>query len=410
MDKCYGNVKEAYTSRARPPLGTSDHKSVHLIPTYKSVFKSNKPVRTTVYRWSSDAIEELKGCFLCTNWDVFFQGVDIHTAADTVTDYISFCLSSTIPQRTIIKYPNDRPYFTKEMKVSVRRKKAAFKANDTVTMKAAQRELNKQLEEARRKYRDRAEENLRNADTKKLWDTIRDMTNMKSERKPIGAYNEIQKANELNDWFMRFETDTWKDCTEAIRTLTCSDSERILIDLDFVIKVFKRLPSNKATGPDGLSAFLLRTCADELSPVWQALFQLSVDQHTVPKIWKKSVIVPVPKKTCPNDNNDYRPIALTSNVVKVMEKIITEKLRSEVEQQLDPYQFAYSKNRSTSDAISTVVHLVLKHLEISGAYARLVFIDFSSAFNTLHIDLLLRKLAQLNVNPFLIKWYFSFLT
>ena len=43
---------------------------------------------------------------------------------------------------------------------------------------------------------------------------------------------------------------------------------------------------------------------------------LSLDSHTVPEIWKKSVIVPVPKKTCPSENNDYRPVAITSNVVK----------------------------------------------------------------------------------------------
>ena len=52
----------------------------------------------------------------------------------------------------------------------------------------------------------------------------------------------------------------------------------------------------------------------------------------------------------------------------------------------------------------------MKHLECKGAYARLLFIDFSSAFNTLHTDILLNKLTQLGVNPFIIKWYFSFLS
>lgn len=127
-------------------------------------------------------------------------------------------------------------------------------------------------------------------------------------------------------------------------------------------------------------------------------------------MWKKSVIIPVPKKSCPLENNDYRPIALTSHVVKAMERIILGKVRSQVEAQLDPYQFAYLSNRSTNDAISTVTHLILKHIETTDAYARLVFIDFSLAFNMLHIDILLRKLVHVNINPFVIKWYFSFLT
>ena len=91
------------------------------------------------------------------------------------------------------------------------------------------------------------------------------------------------------------------------------------------------MQTNKATGPDGMCAFLLKTCAEELTPAWHRLFQLSLDTCTVPEIWKKSIIVPVPKKPCPQENNDYRPVALTSNVVKSLERILTEELRKETE-------------------------------------------------------------------------------
>ena len=137
---------------------------------------------------------------------------------------------------------------------------------------------------------------------------------------------------------------------------------------------------------------------------------LSLDSHTVPEIWKKSVIVPVPKKTCPSENNDYRPVAITSNVVKSLERILVEILRKEVEPRLDQYQFAYARNRSTCDAISTVAHYILKHLESNLAYARVLFIDFSSAFNSIYPNILLNKLAQLGVNSGVIRWYFSFLS
>ena len=50
------------------------------------------------------------------------------------------------------------------------------------------------------------------------------------------------------------------------------------------------------------------------------------------------------------------------------------------------------------------MHLVLKHLENPAGYARLLFIDFSSAFNLIQPHILLEKLIQLNVNLFLIKW------
>lgn len=129
-----------------------------------------------------------------------------------------------------------------------------------------------------------------------------------------------------------------------------------------------------------MSAFLLKTFAEELTPAWHQLFQLSVDTHTVPELWKRSIIIPVPKKSFPQENNDYRPETLTSNVMKSLERIIIEELRTEVEPSLDQYQFAYRRNRSTNDAISTILHLVLKHLESPVAYARLFFIAFNSIF------------------------------
>ncbi len=50
---------------------------------------------------------------------------------------------------------------------------------------------------------------------------------------------------------------------------------------------------------------------------------------------------------------------------------------------LDPLQFAYLPNRSKDDAISSTLHLALTHLENKDSYVRMLFIDFSSALNTI---------------------------
>ena len=133
-----------------------------------------------------------------------------------------------------------------------------------------------------------------------------------------------------------------------------------------------------------------------------------MDSHTVPALWKKSIIVPVAKKPCPVDNNDFRPVALTSIVMKSVEKYMLSVLNAKVN--MDPYQFAYSQGRGTDDAINNITHSTVKHLECPKAYAQILLIDFSSAFNTLQPHLLISKLRKMSVNPFLIKWYFSFLT
>lgn len=120
--------------------------------------------------------------------------------------------------------------------------------------------------------------------------------------------------------------------------------------------------------------------------------------------------MPVPKVACPVTNGDYRPVALTSIIMKCFEKIVVSSLKSEVDSCLDPLQFAYRQGRSTEDAAITVTHLINKHLEHPQAYARVLFADFSSAFDTIQPNVVIQKLIKLNVNPVTVKWFYSFLT
>ena len=81
--------------------------------------------------------------------------------------------------------------------------------------------------------------------------------------------------------------------------------------------------------------------------------------------------------------NDYRPVALTSVAMKVFEHIMLRYLKSSTVGQLDHHQFAYQTNRSAGDAVALGLHYVMNHLEQPNTYARILFVDFSSAFNTI---------------------------
>lgn len=100
LDKCYGNVKDAYVAKAKPPLSNCDHNTVHLIPTYKTLLKRAKPHTKTISVWSEDSIETLKGCFDSTDWDLFHE-MDIETATESITDYIHFCVGSIVEKKTV---------------------------------------------------------------------------------------------------------------------------------------------------------------------------------------------------------------------------------------------------------------------------------------------------------------------
>ncbi len=131
-------------------------------------------------------------------------------------------------------------------------------------------------------------------------------------KKHITTVDNLQRANELNDFYLRFEAQNdLDDCHSLLQSLSdTKDIPWVEVDPRDVQHLFRCLHTNKATGPDGLSAFLLKNCAEKLAIAWCPLFQRSLDTHTVPALWKKSYITPIPKKPGARENNDLRPVAL----------------------------------------------------------------------------------------------------
>ncbi|KAK1784208.1 hypothetical protein P4O66_003963 [Electrophorus voltai] len=185
----------------------------------------------------------------------------------------------------------------------------------------------------------------------------------------------------------------------------------LIITESDVRRVFKRVNTRKAMGPDGICGRVLKACADQLAPVFTDIFNLSLTLGIVPSSFKRSTIVPVPKKPRPSDLNDYRPVALTSVVMKCFEKLVRDFITSSLPASTDPLQFAYRHNRSTDDAIAHLLHTTLTHLdEGRGNYVKMLFVDYSSAFNTIIPSLLTTKLGDLGLHTSLCDWISNFLT
>ena len=53
---------------------------------------------------------------------------------------------------------------------------------------------------------------------------------------------------------------------------------------------------------------------------------------------------------------------------------------------------------------------VYEHLDKPKAFCRILFVDFSSAFNTINASILVKRLKDMNINSNLIAWIYDFLT
>ena len=82
-----------------------------------------------------------------------------------------------------------------------------------------------------------------------------------------------------------------------------------------------------------------------------------------------------------------------SVIMKSFEKLVLAYLKDITRPLLDPLQFAYRANRSVEDAVNIRLHFIQQYLDQTGSYVRILFADFSLAFNTIIPTLLQAKLT-----------------
>ncbi|KAK1789041.1 hypothetical protein P4O66_014995 [Electrophorus voltai] len=188
-------------------------------------------------------------------------------------------------------------------------------------------------------------------------------------------------------------------------------SEADAVSVAEVRRTLRGVNPQKAAGPDNIPGRVLRECADQLADVLTDIINISLSCTIVPICFKTTTIVPMPKKSTVSCLSVYGPIAHTSIVMKCFERLVIRHVKTHLPPSLDPLQFAYRSNRSADDAISTTLHLALTHLDKKGTYMRMLFIDFSSVFNTIvprapdwKVDLTGLEYLPLQLDPGFLDW------
>ena len=249
-------------------------------------------------------------------------------------------------------------------------------------------------------------------DTGLAWSNLKKLCGYSKKSSAMVVDDDWTFSNDLNEFYARFDTENFcMEQNELIQVLKNVKDKSICINESDVEKWLSRINVKKATGPDSLCGKVLKCCRKQLACVLTKVFQVSLDSHYVPKIWKTSEIVPVPKKTLPKVKNDLRPVALTAIVFKCFERIVLcNFLMPVVKPFLDTYQFAYTSGVGVDDAVITLNDILRTHLDSANSHSRILFVDFSSAFNTIQPHILMKKLIEMNVNSNIILWIHSFLT
>ena len=131
-----------------------------------------------------------------------------------------------------------------------------------------------------------------------------------------------------------------------------------------------------AAGPDNIPAILLK-CAKALSLSLLLLWRQSLDTGEIPSILKHGIISPIYKGGSRLHPKNYRPVGLTSHIIKTFERIIVKQLSNFLESNSlhNEHQHGFRQGRSCLSQLLQHHIEILKHLE-SGHSIDVIYLDF----------------------------------
>ena len=171
------------------------------------------------------------------------------------------------------------------------------------------------------------------------------------------------------------------------------------------------MSKKKSKGNDGVSQECLLLGVEVLAVPLTQIINNSITMGIFPADWKEAIVVPILKKGDPKDPKNYRPVSCLTAASKVLEKAVCQQLTrfTEIHKLLPNSQHGFRSSRSTMTALSSMQKNWIRNAE-EGLMTGVLVWDLSAAFDTLNIELFLKKLELYGADGLTLSWFKTFLT
>jgi hypothetical protein len=171
-------------------------------------------------------------------------------------------------------------------------------------------------------------------------------------------------------------------------------------EVDLIIKA---MPTDKAPGPDGFNGLFMKKCWDTIKEDIYKLYQEFFDGSISLECLNESFIILVPKLNNPETVNDFRPISLLNSSLKLLTKILAERLQAVILQLIHENQYGFIKSRSIQDCIAWCFEYIHQCQQSNGEIVVLK-LDFAKAFDTIEHIVILKMMKALGFPEKWINW------
>lgn len=375
----------------------------------KHPFKSCKLVSTTKYNFRKADFLLMYQLIKNQKWDILKSCIDVNVALDTFYSILGDILGISVPKSTQIdkRYPiwfNKQIILLIKKKYSYLRKSRKFRSHYWRSKYVNLRSVIKvKIKEAYLKYLFDVKTSLK-SNPKFFWSYVKGLRDYSdvlqemvyNERSYTGPQN---VANGFADFFKSvFIDDADVTCSKfTVMTRFCDN----LITRDEIMYAINKIKGNRAIGPDGIPAYILKGCSEYLLIPLKFLFNLILKTSIYPDKWKLSKVIPVYKSGSRQNICNYRPISIVCAISKIFEVVIFERLYNEISGKLTLSQHGFLPKKSTFTNLITFSQYI--HDAINNkSQVDVIYTDMEKAFDRVRHCVILKALGEMDVSPYLI--------
>ena len=153
---------------------------------------------------------------------------------------------------------------------------------------------------------------------------------------------------------------------------------------------------NKASGCYGTPVELFKTLKDDAIKVLHSLCQEIWRTQKWPQDWKRSILIPIPKKGSTKECANHWTVAVITHTSKVMLKILRAKLQQYANQELPDVQAEFRKGKGTRDQVANI-HCIIEKAREFQKNIYLCFINYAKVFDCVDHNKLWKALKEIGI-------------
>jgi hypothetical protein len=171
-------------------------------------------------------------------------------------------------------------------------------------------------------------------------------------------------------------------------------------DIDLVIK---HLPTDKAPGPDGFNGAFLKKCWPIIKhDIYQLCLEFFNDMGDIQCI-NKAFISLVPKVNNPSLVNEYRPTSLINCIIKIITKLLANRLQKVIIPLIHQNQYGFNKTITIQDCLAWAFEYI-QQCHHSRRQIIILKLDFTKAFDTVEHSAILQMMQHLGFSDKWLAW------